>query len=44
MLIACKIIAKGKRDPLNGLYKLHLNTLKTHMCVVDEFVEVKVWH
>jgi hypothetical protein len=42
MLIACKIIAKGNKDPFNGLYKLDLNMLETHMCVVDGFVEIEV--
>jgi hypothetical protein len=44
MLIVCKIITKRKRNPFNGLYKLDLNMLKIYMCVVDEFMELEVWH
>lgn len=38
------IIAKGLKDPTNGLNKLDSNNAKIHVCTIEEDTSVNIWH
>lgn len=38
------VLTRGKRDPINGLYKLESNSDQLHVCIIDATKNVDVWY